>query len=300
MSTAENLDDLDTAAASPTLAAIEAGMAAVPVGTFAARAQAAPPAPAGEGQPLSMLLADTARLRGFDAPAGVVVHRCECSAVVAVRGDICAACVEKNSTQWRVASLAKAWRSIPAGWNHADLGSRAMPVAPELARVVRGWSRNQDPKNPERAWGNLLLCGRTGVGKSTVAIALAKRILRTAEARPLPVEDMAFAVGVRFVAARDLVADARSHPLGARNESPLFRLAMKASLLVLDEVGFEPVDAMNQHVQRLIDARYNAFDEGKRTVTTTGLTREQVADRYGAAALRKMGAERGVVVEAFA
>lgn len=219
------------------------------------------------------------------------VFRCQgCPEVVPARGDACPACSERFSAEFRRMALAKAWATIPPGWEHADLSNQRLPVRRALGDAIRGWTRST---------GNMLLCGDTGTGKSTAAVALARRILRTAESRALPPDDMAFAVGLRFMTARALIADMRAHPLGAGNDSPLYRAAARATLLVLDEVGFEPKDERNLPVQRLIEDRYD--DQRKRTVVTTGLTLTQLADRYGAANVRRMGndQERGLVVEAF-
>jgi DNA replication protein DnaC len=234
-------------------------------------------------------IAELAALRGVEL--GPIVHRCECGLEVPARGDVCPTCSEAHSLALRRMVLSKAWASLPA-WDHADLalGSRC-PAHRDLLALVARWTR---------ADGNVLLLGKTGAGKSTSAVAGAKRILRRAEAQVLPVDEMAFAVRLRFVRGRDLVADARNHPLGSRGDPPLFRAAERASLLILDEVGFEPPDVQAGTIARLLERRYD--DKSKRTWATSGLTKEQFAERYGAALGRKMGIdepEQGVVVEVF-
>lgn len=186
--------------------------------------------------------------------------------------------------------LAKAWRSLPA-WPWAEIGPKC-PAHRDLLEAVATWGRDV---------GHMLLLGRTGVGKSTAAIAGAKRILRRAEGQALSADEMTFAVGLRFVEARNLIADVRAHGgFGGKTEPPLFALAARATLLILDEVGFEPADAHNDPIPRLLERRYNA--PSRRTWITSGLTSKEFAQRYGAAIGRKMGIEepeRGRVVEVF-
>lgn len=266
---------------------LERRVAAIPRKPFVAVAPPHDPEP-----PVDCLstIASLAAAYGVPEAVGAVVHRCECGVEVAARGDLCAPCSERNSAAFRRVALAKAWGSLPSTWDHADLalGSRC-PAHASLLKVAATWKRDD---------GNVVFLGKTGAGKSTAAVAGAKRILRRAEATALAVDDMAFAVHLRFMRARDLVADVKNHPYGSRTESPLFRMAAKASLLILDEIGFEPVDPTNGPIPRLLEARYD--DATKRTWTTSGLTKVEFADRYGEANARKAGAlDRGVLVEVF-
>lgn len=290
MTTAAPIDDLDGTEPSPTEARILAELDRRPVGaTLPARALHTGPVFAAAPR-LDLAAAIAAVVPpGVDLSAGPV-HRCECSAPVPTRGDVCPPCAERHSAEFRRMALAKAWATIPAGWDHADLANPKLPVRKALGDAVANWTRST---------GNMLLCGDTGTGKSTAAIALSRRILRTAERTALPADDMAFAVGLRFMTARALVAAERQHKLGAGTDSPLYRAAARATLLVLDEVGFEPKDERHMPIQRLVEDRYD--DQAKRTVVTTGLTLTQLADRYGAANVRRMGNdhERGLVVEVF-
>jgi hypothetical protein len=233
-------------------------------------------------------IAELAALRGVELPAGIV-HRCKCGTEVHIRSELCAGCAAEARLAVRQMVLAKAWRSLP-DWPHAEIGPTC-PAHRDLLAAVATWGR---------AKGHVLLLGRTGAGKSTSAVAGAKRILRRAEANDLPADEMAFAVGLRFVAAPDLVADVKNHPLGSKAEAPLFQKAERASLLILDEVGFEPVDPNHRTVARLLERRYNTAS--KRTWVTSGLTADQFADRYGVALGRKMGIDEptlGVVVQVF-
>jgi len=183
--------------------------------------------------------------------------------------------------------LARAWRSLP-DWPHAELGP-GCPARPSLVAAVSTWSRGL---------GGLALLGRTGAGKSTAIVAGARRILRVAEHRSLTASEMAFAIGIRWARPADLVAACQSHPLGSRGDPPAYRAAERATLLLLDEVGYEPDDPRHRVVARLMEQRYDRPEA--RTWITSGLTPAGFVARYGSAVARKAGigdGARGVVVE---
>lgn len=99
---------------------------------------------------------------------------------------------------------------------------------------------------------NIVLVGGPGVGKSHLAIALG---LRVAQARK----------GVRFFSAPqlldDLLAAEVSHTLGA-----LLRELSRVELLVVDELGYLPMDRRRAHLFfQLVAARYT---KGATVITT--------------------------------
>jgi DNA replication protein DnaC len=79
------------------------------------------------------------------------------------------------------------------------------------------------------------------------------------------------------------------HPLGEEEPEEVTR-AMRASLLVLDDLGAEPLDTV---IFEVLDQRYS---RGLPTIVTSGLTPSAIRERYGDAAWRRLS-ERGVVLE---
>mgnify|MGYP000868798561 CR=1 FL=1 len=110
-----------------------------------------------------------------------------------------------------------------------------------------------------------LLMGPTGCGKTSAALWL-----RVA----LPGE---------WAGARELAACERKHPLG-EGSPPAFERACSSRVLYIDDLGTEDQRDISV-LQQVYDQRYS---RGLATVTTTGLHREQLTERYGAATVRRM------------
>lgn len=67
--------------------------------------------------------------------------------------------------------------------------------------------------------------------------------------------------------------------------------AQTRAIVILDELGQE--DARPAWLLEITDPRYRA---GRITITTTGLRPEQLGDRYGSGAVRRLVAPRGAVI----
>ena len=214
--------------------------------------------------------------------------RCECHAPVKARGDFCADCERAMAAQLRTMFLERAVATIPRGWEWARFG------VPEFNQRTRPTIRSAS-ESWRRANGSLTLLGRTGSGKTASAIAIAHRILDAAHAKVLPRDAMAFAAGLRFVSAVDLAQARKRHKLG-NDEPPLERAAKRATLLILDEVGFESLD--ERTVTDVIEFRYRNGAHEHPTIITSGLSEAELAARYGDAIKRKL-CELGRVVGAF-
>ena len=199
-----------------------------------------------------------------------------CEERVAERGDSCPSCRESYSRGLRRDHLQPAAESLPIGWEHADL-SKLTRIDRRIATAARAWSRDR---------GNLLLCGPTGAGKTTAAIAIGRRVVSQAEARALPPADMAFAAGLRFMSWLEIVENDRGHRFGGGEDCPAMRVAKAATLLILDEVGFEDDARPVLLLRGLTDAR--GRDARKRLIATTGRSREELVRRYDAAIVRKL------------
>lgn len=164
-----------------------------------------------------------------------------------------------------------------------ELGERI--ASPGLRRIANEWS--------PRTHGNGVLLGETGQGKSTAAAVIFRRLLRDG------IRDggdaWAFACGMRWFRAEQLEREMRGHPLG-KGECPAYRDAVRASLLVLDEIGWERDP---KGIASILAERY---DSPHLTIVTSGQTVAELSEMYSQAVVRRMlthGKRRPSLVEAF-
>lgn len=224
-------------------------------------------------------------------PAAPIVHRCRCGEQVPTRADLCGDCMRKEIEDLCAAALRKARASLPS-MPHAHFGNPVLAsmVAPEMYQAARTWSVRD---------GGLVLLGTTGMGKTTVAVAIARHRLDTAKTA----EQVRIAAGIRFMSALDLHRARTEHARAGfsadrvNDDAPAIARAKTTSLLVLDEVGFEPAGRREEIgiVFDIAQARYNA---GLPTIVTSGLSEADIAHRYGEATKRRL-CERATVVSVF-
>lgn len=222
------------------------------------------------GLTLPELLQRIARASGFEdsLPSGMV-FRCRCGIEVPSRGILCAQCGERERAEYRAMCLAPARRTLPT-WPHARFGHPQFRAAAELVSVARDWR-----------FGDLVgltLLGPTGIGKSTLAVALCIEKLERATT-PTQVQ---LASGIRYVLASDLDKARLEHALG-RDEPPLVRMAIRAKLLVLDDLGKEKTKG--EVITHVLEKRYNL---GLPNLITSELTLRQLGDRYGMSDRRRI------------
>lgn len=256
---------------------------------------------------LQPILAQIAKLAGAPAPQNLV-WRCAggCGAEVQRRGHYCAPCAERDVGVLRAYKLRDAYESVArAGaavryaesldWcragttQYAESTARALAAARQLddggaaARIVAeaAWKRSV---------GNLVIVGPKRIGKTKTAIAIAHRVLDAARDGQLDAAGFKFATRLRFVSCLKLGRARAETKLGGAPE--LVTLAERASLLILNEVGYEEdVSAMRD----LIDDRYE--DRGRPTIITSGRTIEELADRYGANTIDRLVERRGMIID---
>ncbi len=193
-------------------------------------------------------------------------------------GARCGACLDAEAARERASVAAQRQRAIamtiPRSYQWAKLD------APELAERVRGNGAVRKARAAlDATW--IVLRGSAGTGKTSLAVAMLR-----AWARVYTVGDAA------FVAAPKLAMARIQHSAGD-GEPALVELAMRARLLVLDDLGSE----RDHRTSAVPDVIFERHAEGRATWITTGLTDEQLEARYGEGIARRV-LERAVVIDA--
>ena len=141
---------------------------------------------------------------------------------------------------------------------------------------------------------SLVVSGKTGTGKTSLVTATLRRWCAEAEASVrLPASDpdaqlAHFAPRFFFVTGPELVNARRNWRIG--HEAPIVDEAKRIPLLIIDELGFEPLSEIPFEV---VDHRYR---QQSITIVTTGLDPKAFRDRYGDALFRRL-TENGALLE---
>lgn len=239
-------------------------------------------------------------------------HRCAggCHEIVHARGDWCAMCADRSRYVASDIALATAKESInPDGgrdwcrnedisYRRAITGTPSEPGIKELYKALPDGERNRDDFNAlfRRAeWngGSMLLVGPTGIGKSALLAAIGNQMLDRARAGSLSREAFAVAAGIRWVSAIDIAKAASRHKLG-EGEPPLLKMAKKASILILDELGKEDQRSDPHAIMELLRARYEP--KWKPTFVASEVTLDELNRRYGASTMRTVW-QRGKLID---
>ncbi len=243
-------------------------------------------------------------------------YTCACGATIGRGYKCCAACDSKymadltlhaareslspgKTRDWmRIPAAKSSEGSEPSDYEVATAGIRAivagrpLPFSKKgepLAKVEDRWLRflhgtwKRDDKN-------VLLIGPTGIGKSKLLVAIGHRIVDAAAAGQ-SAELIRFASGVRYMSAIELANARAQHGLG-RGEAPSVLEAKRASLLLLDEVGFGD----NMELTREI-LRARTDGAWRDTITASGMRFDEIRSRYGDT--QRLMWCRGYVVDLF-
>lgn len=185
---------------------------------------------------------------------------------------------EKERRKIIAEALQRVTSSAPQ-WSHARIGS---PVYLSLSGLLRAWVEGFDGRE------SACILGPSGTGKTTALrawlSAQCQRAYRAAVERGFRDPLYRHTKGILWTTGHALASARKRHALGS-GEAPLVEQAESASLLLLDELGFEP---RTEVVFEVLDARYAA---GLPTVVTSGLTAKGFADRergYGDALFRRL------------
>lgn len=190
---------------------------------------------------------------------------------------LCDACRRADRAVRNAAHLTAAWASLPDRFRDAH----SWAWDPKRAEILRRASA---------AGTGILLTGAPGAGKTALACALFGMHLRDIVARDPGREVVEAAGAARFVTDAQLSRAVASHPLG-RGDAPLYVEAVRASVLVLDELGYD-LASLRRPARDVLFARYDA---GKPTIITTGHRQIDVEAHWGGGAGRRMWTQSAVV-----
>jgi hypothetical protein len=166
-----------------------------------------------------------------------------------------------------------------AAWAKPALST--VPPAFDDARLTSPWLvRLVGEGVVARARGSLtaprvVMLGEAGSGKTSLVVAMFRAVLDAEEPHGR--------AGHRYVSAHALAKARAGHPLG-HGEAPLVEAAIRAPLLVLDELGGE--DA--RHASAVTEVIYERHAAGATTWVTTGVTAKELAARYGGGVVRRV------------
>lgn len=267
--------------------------------------------------------ADAVRSLGVDVEATRPEDykpRCICERPMQRRNEICADCAyARRYARWQE-TIADALAPAVASFDPTGRMAWARVNDPKLAKAVKcghlaanemARSRGREIAMRifgEALWlptdGNILLLGATGLGKTMATLAVGHRLIDTARAaNPIPrsddpaeqerarraAEQVAYGVGARFVTADALADEGYQHPFG-RGAAPLYDAAVKARLLVIDEVGRCRADT----IRKLLFDRYLA--DGAPVVMTGSVPLSEFKAWIGMDGFRRIE-ERGHVID---
>lgn len=177
----------------------------------------------------------------------------------------CDECIAKAAARERVRlAVANFAKTVPVryAWTDVDAAELTARVTPATAIP---WARG----HVHDAW--MTFRGRSGAGKTSLAVALVRERLRvTGEA------------GIMVLAFR--LANARIQHRAGDGEPLIVERALRAPFLLLDDIGQE---AMTPH-NPIADIVQERDAEQLPTWITTGLTREEVGQRYGGGVARRV------------
>lgn len=194
----------------------------------------------------------------------------------------CPACARAETAQHQQEALATVVRQVPRRARDVRFSS---PVV--LAEVKRPAAIEEAKQAAESGAVMIVLTGWTGRGKTLLAAALFHQIL-DAVVPGCPPSVLARARGLRWLSAIQIGVAYRESKLG--DIPPTMRTALGATTLVIDELGRESdVSA----VWRVLSDRH---ENEKPTIVTTGLTYDQMIDRYEDAGVRRL-AERSYSID---
>jgi hypothetical protein len=223
-------------------------------------------------------------MNSFDTAMADIMRRCsvsrpciDCKTAMVEGPYLCDDCAARAEARRLDESYSTACESIPLKYRWATRESESL-----LSRVVGGGNTIRVAIEDAIARKSLVLVGDTGHGKTSMACACMRAVIDAGKGDAVHLRDRMRSAGCRFVDAYAIAKCRTQAPLGC-GEAPEMASALRASLLVLDELGGERHDV--GPVAELLHERH-ASD--RQTIVTTPLTQVQVADRYGDGIARRI------------
>lgn len=182
------------------------------------------------------------------------------------KGEPCWHCAERASAPKELPVFERILlETIPDRFRWATLD------AAELERRVAGGRKRID-EAVHAPQPNLVLSGKAGTGKTSLACAALRAWQRTRRRR------------VVFVAAHELANARMQHALGS-GEAALVERCGKADLLLIDDLGSEPSSPPRSEIIDVIQRRHNF---NLPIWITTGLVTAELTARYGFGIARRI------------
>ena len=154
-------------------------------------------------------------------------------------------------------------RAILSRFLASRIGSKGIDILTEnYAKIMAEWAVKTDK------WG-MLLCGTYGCGKTTLANAFADTYGI--------IEGTIGTIATCRLSAIELCTIART------NEAKFSEICNKVELIVLDDVGIEPmhVNVFGTYVSPVVEMLYKRYDNRKPIILTTNLSAKEFYTRYG-------------------
>lgn len=179
----------------------------------------------------------------------------------------------------------------------------------ELAGLIRApaLGRVRDEYEPLRDGGRVVI-GPTGVGKTSFAMYVARRLTEAQLEREESAGDdfsakfsaRRRAIKVKCIGAAHLPQAVLQTGLGS-GEAPLVTEAVEADVLILDDLGWESRRAGAADI--VVEVLARRYDGGRVTIVTSGKRLDELTNTYGEAVIRRIceaGGKPGKVIDCWA
>lgn len=181
------------------------------------------------------------------------------------------------------------------------------PASATLAERVAG-GRGTVEGVRRVAGSDLLLCGPSGAGKTSLACGVVNALVERCrlaldaldedpeqlDARRAASESYRIVKRAVFVTGYRLAKAAQYTPLG--QEPELVRQASEATLLVLDDLGTD-TNVLRHHSAVVAEILHERHQNALPTIVTTYMVRKEIIEHYGAGIARRLAESNALVLE---